>query len=208
MTYQFYSIAIIALLGAMLPGPDFAIVTQNSIFHSRRSGCYTAIGIGAAISIHMTYCVLGLAIIIKSSALLFGIIKYIGATYLIYLGARSFFTKQPKKLILNEINTRKTTLSDFKSFKQGFFVNLLNPKATLFFLSVFTVVIKSETPISIEIIYSLEIIFIAIAWFCTLTVILSHSKMKKILEKSEKYISIILGLFLIIFGIMLVFLKA
>lgn len=205
MIAQFFSIAIITLLGAMLPGPDFAIVTQNALFHSRKSGYFTALGVGAAILIHMTYCVFGLALVISSSPLLFNLIKYVGASYLIYLGICSLRSKQSKHVTSSDKHIKKSSISNFSSFKQGFLCNLLNPKATLFFLSLFTVVIKPNTPIYWEIIYAIEIFFIAITWFCTLTIILSHPYIKTGLEKSEKFISKLLGVSLIVFGLTLAF---
>ena len=207
MIPQFFSIALIVLLGAMLPGPDFAIVTKNSIFHSRKSGCFTALGVGAAIAVHMTYCVFGLAFVISGSLLVFGLIKYIGASYLIYLGISMLLSKQSKEIFYSDAITKKTKISNFVSFKQGFLCNLLNPKATLFFLSLFTVVIKPSTPFYSEVIYAMEIIIIAIAWFCSLTIILSHARIKHVLEKSGKYIAKSLGIFLIGFGVALAFLK-
>jgi RhtB (resistance to homoserine/threonine) family protein len=203
MIAQFFSIGLIALLGAMLPGPDFAIVTKNSLLHSRKSGYFTSLGIGSAIFIHMSYCVLGLAFIISSSPLVFSLIKYIGACYLIYLGLNSLLFKQ--KEMKPPKNAKKTEITNFASFQQGFLCNLLNPKATLFFLSLFTVVIKPETPFTWEVMYAIEIIFIATIWFCCLTVILSHSFIKSVLEKSEVYIATFLGIFLIGFGIALSF---
>ena len=206
MITQFFSIALITLLGAMLPGPDFAIVTQNALFHSRRAGYFTSLGVGTAILIHMTYCVLGLALVISNSLLLFNLIKYVGALYLIYLGINALFSKQAKKIFSNE-KVKKTQMSRLTAFKQGFLCNLLNPKATLFFLSLFTVIIKPNTPIHWEIVYAAEIFMIAIAWFCVLTIILSHPNIKKVLEKAEKYIAKLLGLSLITFGIALTFVK-
>lgn len=206
MTPQFFSIALIALLGAMLPGPDFVMVTKNALLHSRKSGCFTAIGVGSAIIIHMSYCVFGLAFVIASSLLLFGLIKYIGASYLIYLGITALLSKQSKEIFPSRAITKKTEISNFTAFKQGFLCNLLNPKATLFFLSLFTVVIKPSTPFTGELVYAAEIVVISILWFCSLTFFLSHHKIKKMLEKAEKYIAKILGAFLIGFGLALVFL--
>lgn len=207
MVTHFFSIALIALLGAMLPGPDFAIVTKNAILHSRKSGYFTALGIGAAILVHMSYCLFGLAIVISNSILLFNSIKYIGATYLIYLGFTSLFSKQPNKIFQSTRNIKKKNISNVTSFKQGFLCNLLNPKATLFFLSLFTVLIKPDTPFSWQLIYAAEIFFIATIWFILLTIILSHPYIKRLLQNAEKYIAKTLGAFLICFGIALAFLK-
>lgn len=207
MTAQLFSIAIITLLGAMLPGPDFAIVVRNSLFHSRKSGFFTSLGISTAILVHMTYCILGLAVVILHSIVLFNLIKYVGASYLIYLGVKILLSKQPNTITSTKGKIKKSSLSNFTSFKQGFFCNLLNPKATLFILSLFTVIIKPGTPIYWELIYVLEILLITIGWFFCLTIILSHPKIKNVLEKAEKYIAKLLGISLIGFGILLAFVK-
>lgn len=205
MLAQLSSLALIALLGAMSPGPDFAVVTKNTLLHSRKAGFITAFGLGGAILVHMTYCVLGLALVIASSPWLFNLIKYAGASYLIYIGLSSWFAKQPKALFSGLGQVKKRELSNVAAFRQGFLCNLLNPKATLFFLSLFTVIIKPETPMSESGVYALEIFVITIAWFCTLAAILSHPRIKRVLERAEKYISKILGLFLVMFGVVLVF---
>ena len=71
MNTQFFSVGLIALLGAMSPGPDFAVVTKNTLLNSKKSGLFTTLGVGAALIIHMTYCVFGLAVIIANSIILF-----------------------------------------------------------------------------------------------------------------------------------------
>lgn len=208
MGTQFFSVAVISLLGAMLPGPDFATVTKNSFFYSRTAGYFTAIGIGAAILVHMTYCIFGLAVVIANSLLLFNVIKYAGASYLIYLGCLSLFSKESNDMFsIEEGCKKKSTISNFIAFKQGFLCNLLNPKATLFFLSLFTVLIKPTTPFYLQMAYGAEIVLIGVIWFFCLTIILSHAYVKRLLQAAEKYIAKILGLFLIGFGIVLVFAK-
>ena len=131
MITQCVTVGFLTLFSAMLPGPDFAIVTKNTLLHSRRSGIFTSFGIGSAILIHMTYCALGLAIVIYNSIILFNIIKYIGSAYLIYLGITSLLSKVPEKILTKENKIKKADLSGFISFRQGFLCNLLNPKATL-----------------------------------------------------------------------------
>lgn len=146
MTTQFFSIGLLMLFTAMLPGPDFALVTKNTLFYSRRSGLFTTLGLGCAVLVHITYCALGLAVIITNSLLLFNAIKYIGACYLVYLGITCFLSKQSSQLISAKKNTKTTKISNLTSFRQGFFCNLLNPKASLFFLALFTVIISPATP--------------------------------------------------------------
>lgn len=208
MVSQFFSVGLIALLGAMSPGPDFAIVTKNTLLHSRKAGLLTILGVGAALIIHMTYCVLGLAAVIASSVFLFSLIKFIGAFYLIYLGFVSLITKQsPSRPMPVGEGMKKTQLSNVTAFRQGFLCNLLNPKATLFFLSLFTLLIHPDTPFMGMMIYAMEIVTVSMLWFCALAFFLSHARVKHYLNKIEKYIVKILGGFLIGFGVMLVLVR-
>lgn len=207
MTTSFFSFGLIVLLGAMSPGPDFAIVTKNTLLHSRRSGILTALGISAAVIIHMIYCVLGLAVIIANSFIFLNVIKYAGASYLIYLGLSSFLTKMPQSHLLFLQPATKSVIPDYISFRQGFLCNLLNPEVTLFYLSLFTVTINPNTRLITEVINILEILFITVCWYCTLSVMLSHIYVKNLLEKIEKYMAKALGIFLVAFGVALAFVK-
>src|SRR5579864_2264067 len=111
MLTQFFTIGLIALLATMTPGPDFALVTKNSLFYSKKSGYFTAFGVGAAISVHMSYCILGLAIVISSSLLLFNLVKYVGATYLIYLGINSLLSKKMSGELMTQNEKKNSQIS-------------------------------------------------------------------------------------------------
>lgn len=207
MLTQFFTIGTVVLFSAMLPGPDFAMVTKNTLFHSRRSGILTSFGIGAAVLIHISYCALGLAIVISRSPLLFSIIKYCGAAYLIYLGMNSWLSRNANSSVATEPLNQKSPISDFASFRQGFLCNILNPKATMFFLALFTLIIDPETPPQLMLVYLAEILVVVIGWFSVLTIILSHHRIAYLLSKSEKYIAMLLSIFLIGFGLALALVK-
>ncbi|OGT37779.1 MAG: lysine transporter LysE [Gammaproteobacteria bacterium RIFCSPHIGHO2_12_FULL_37_14] len=204
MLASFLSIGLLMLMAVMLPGPDFALVIKNTILHNRRAGIFTSFGIGLAVIVHMTYCILGLALIISESLLLFSLIKYLGAAYLIYLGIHSFRSKQ-ENIVFSPSNkiTQKSKITDFIAIQQGFLCNLLNPKATLFFLALFTVIIKPGTSLIWQLAYGIEMLMIAMSWFIALTFFLSHPRILRLLNKMEKYIAKTLGVFLIVFGICL-----
>lgn len=207
MLTQILTIGLLMLLTAMLPGPDFALVTKNSLFHSRRSGMVTALGIGCAVLIHISYCSLGLAIIITHSLWLFNLIKTMGAIYLLYLGIPMLLSKSANQRLASNQKIKKSELSDRLSFRQGFLCNLLNPKATLFFLTLFTFIIKPNTPTGWLILYAIEMFSIVILWFFTLTFILSHPYITRLFEKTETYFSKTLGILLIGFGMALALVK-
>ena len=205
MGTSFLTLGIIMLLGAMLPGADFAIVTKNSLLHSRKVGLYTALGIGTAIWVHMTYCVLGLAVVIQKSPWIFHTIQYIGALYLVYLGVMLLKPHAIKNIDANTGVSQSTPLSNGQAFRQGFICNLLNPKATLFFLTIFSAVATTQTTLLLNLAYAMEIFLTAMLWFCSLAYLISHKSVTAWLSKSTKMIEKILGLVLLGLAVFVVF---
>lgn len=200
---EFLTLAMIGFLGAMSPGPDFVVVTQNSLQHGKRAGLYTAVGIALGCLVHVTYCVIGIGIIVAKSVLAFNVIKYLGAAYLIYLGCKGLFSRQSDILPTTPSTPHLSaqTISAFAAAKQGFLVNILNPKATLFFLSVFSQVIDPQTPRAIQALFGIEFSLISVIWFGSLAWILTHNKFKKKLTATQKYLDKILGGVLVALGL-------
>lgn len=209
MLLQLSTIGLLVLLAAMLPGPDFAIVTKNTLLHDRRAGIVTSFGVASACLVHVAYCMLGLALLIAQSHFLFNVIKGLGAAYLVYLGIMTFRTPiQPQPLTnANHAARQHLSISQFAAFRQGFLTNLLNPKATVFFLALFTVAFKPDTFGSWGWIIPIELFLIISTWFCSLTMMLSHPIVLKKLQHYEYYIAKLLGISLILFGVGLAFIN-
>lgn len=202
---EFLTITLIIILAAISPGPDFAVVVKNSLQHNRLSGIFTALGVSCSLLVHTTYCILGLAVIIAQSLLLFNLIKYLGAAYLIFIGVKSLLAK--RKLIpkIHE-QIPHGTLSMAKSFTEGLLCNLLNPKAIMFILAFFSLVVKPSTSMLLQFALSIEISLIHFVWFSWLAVMITHHRIKESLNKIEFYIVKIMGLVLIVFGTHIAFL--
>lgn len=194
---EFITVLTVTVLAVISPGADFVIVVKNSFSGSRKFGIFTAIGIATAIWIHTFYTLAGIGLIISQSILLFTIIKIIGTLYLIYLGISCIRNKDK----LKTINADEVGLSNWKSFQSGFITNLFNPKATMFYLSVFTQVVSTETPIPIQIIYGLTISMSCLIWFSIVAIFLNNEKIKSQFLKAQKPIEIALGVALIGFGL-------
>jgi threonine/homoserine/homoserine lactone efflux protein len=128
---DFLIFAFASLILNITPGNDMLYVATRSTSLGVKAGIVSALGIAGGCIVHLLAAVIGLSAIIASSAIAFDIIKYAGAAYLIYLGIRSFFSKENKFNIKN--NIEKKSLS--KLFWQGVFTNVLNPKVALFFLA-------------------------------------------------------------------------
>jgi len=125
----------------ILPGPDTAVVTKNTLLCHRIGGIKTSLGILCALLIHTMAAVLGLSAIIVKSAILFSIIKYAGAVYLIYLGAKILWSLM-KKGEKEEVHVMIPDNEKTPCFKQGFLTDILNPKVAIFFLSFFPQFVK------------------------------------------------------------------
>lgn len=202
---EFFTITFIIMLAAVSPGPDFALVIKNSLQHNRKSGIFSALGVSCSLLIHSTYCIFGLAIIISHSLFLFNIIKYLGAGYLIYLGIKSLLAKR-KEIPKIQDQASRSSLSNLQSFMQGFLCNLLNPKAIMFILAFFTLIIKPSTSLPAQFGFGIEIFLIHFIWFSWLSIMITHSRVKKTLNKIEFYIVKVMGIFLIAFGAHVAFL--
>ncbi len=202
--FSTYINELIIIAGALLlalasPGPDFAMIVKQSITYGKRSSIIASIGIGLGISVHIIYSVLGIGLIISKSIVLFSIIKYIGAAYLIYIGYKSLKSKGLKLEVGDSIIDQ--TMSDKKSFFIGFLCNALNPKATLFFLSIFTVVVDINTPLYVQSLYGVFCIFATMFWFVGVSVFLSQKKVRKFFNSFGHIFDKTVGVVLIALGL-------
>ncbi len=149
------TVTLIHILAVISPGPDFVVAIRNSLTYSRKTGVWTAVGFGLGIIIHVFYCIAGLGLIISKSIIVFNVIKYLGAAYLIYIGIKSIMAKTSHLNVKNA--THKNDITVLEAIKIGFLTNVLNPKATLFFLSLFTLVINPDTPLNIQLLYQASV---------------------------------------------------
>jgi threonine/homoserine/homoserine lactone efflux protein len=165
------SLAFITLLGAMSPGPDFAIVTRYILTGSRKAAFHASLGISLALLVHVTYCALGVAIILLQFPLVFRIIQIMGSCYLGYLGIRLLVSSG--KISSGYVPHPR------QSLMAGFFSNLLNPKTTLFILGIFTQFVSPETSWFMLALYGLVVSGVSLAWFSCLILLMTHSSFKR-----------------------------
>ena len=192
------TVAFIHLLAVISPGPDFVMAVRNSLAYSRRTGIFTAVGFGLGIAVHISYSLAGLALVISKSILLFNLIKYLGAAYLIYIGIKSLLSK---KSHFGVSAGRKAGISAFSAVRMGFLTNVLNPKATLFFLSLFTFVISPNTPVAVMLAASAIMIVNTVLWFSLVAVFLTNKRISSKVERFQNKITKLFGAFMILLGV-------
>jgi RhtB (resistance to homoserine/threonine) family protein len=200
---ELYLLTTLAIVMAVSPGADFALVCRNTMSSSRVSGLYTTLGIATALWLHITYCIAGLALLISNSPAIFMTIKYCGAIYLVYLGFQSFILGSS---IQNSKTSTKSQLSNRAAFVSGFTSNALNPKTTLFFLGIFAQLVHSSTPVSLQIIYGAIICIAHIMWFALLSLLLGQQDFLRKTQRHESAVNKGLGIILILFALKVVYL--
>ena len=188
----------VTLLGIASPGPDFFLMLKNSMSYPRKAALASALGITAAVAIHISYCVIGIGWVITQSVLLFNLLKYAGAAYLIFIGIKGL---RSGKLVSKEVSAKKTTATFKRGFMEGFVCNLLNPKATLFFLSLFTQVLDPKAPILEQWVYGAIVIGMSFVYWSGMVFIVQHHFVRSFIERVQHIAEKIFGAILIGLGV-------
>tara|TARA_Y100000996_G_scaffold208192_1_gene163369 strand:- start:983 stop:1549 length:567 start_codon:yes stop_codon:yes gene_type:complete len=187
----------------MSPGPDFALIVRQSLCYNRKISIITSLGIGFGILFHIFLSITGVGIIISNSIILFDIIKISGGLYLIFLGYNSIASDV--EIVLKVDQKSENIKNNINAFLNGLITNILNPKATLFFLSLYTFIVNNQPIIQIQVFYGIWMAIITTLWFCFLSIILTHSIIRKKIQKFLNIIQNITGIMLIAIGIQLIF---
>ena len=204
---KFFLIAAVHLLAVASPGPDLAIILKQSIRYDRRTAIYTSFGIATGILLHVTYSLIGIGLIIASDERLFTALKYLAASYFCYIAWHSLRAKKPE-VIGDESQNVDSVIDDIpspkKAFFTGFLVNGLNVKATLFFVSLFSVIIIPETPFAIKLSYGLYMTVATAAWFIFLSYLLTQTSVRSLLQVKGYLLDRLMGAVLLFLAIQLV----
>ena len=201
---EFLIIAFVHFLAVASPGPDFAIVLKQSIRYGRQTALCTSVGIGAGILVHVAYSLVGIGILIASDERLFTVLKYIAAVYFCYIAWHGLRAKKPVLDAQGDIVVAEKAPSVKRAFMTGFLVNGLNVKATLFFVSLFSMVISIETPSEIKLLYGIYMALATAAWFSLLSYLLSHPKCSLFIQTKGYWLDRVMGAILLLLAIELV----
>ncbi len=196
---EFLTVALVHLLAVASPGPDFAVVVRESVTQGQRAGLWTALGVGSGIVVHIAYSLLGIGLIVSQSILLFNLFKWLAAGYLVYLGWKALRARpqlEAATLTAGPVPTRRAR----QAFTVGFVTNGLNPKATLFFLSLFTVVISHDTPLAVQAGYGLYLACATTLWFCLVAWLFSRDRVRAGFARMGHWFDRVTGAVLIALG--------
>ncbi len=193
------AVAAITVLAVIAPGADFAMVVRNSYLYGRRTGLLGAAGVAAGVLVHVTYTMLGVGLLIASSAFLFTVVKLTGAAYLVYIGVRTFRTRAEVTVDLEH----RAYLTPLAALRTGFLTNVLNPKTTLFVVSTFAQVVGPGTPLLRQAGYGLFMSLAHLLWFAAVALFFSHDRMRGLMLRGQRVLNKVIGTALANLGVSL-----
>jgi len=200
---EFLTVAILHLFAVASPGPDFALVTRQSLRYNRKVAIWTSLGIGVGILFHSLLAITGLVLLITSNELFSTILKFIGSLYLLYLGFNSILGSKEE----GNIEEENTNTDKLNGFLAGLITNITNIKAILFFVTVFSVVIDTGNNLYL-LLYGAYMALATFVWFSIISYVFTSEGFKRkftsflgLFEKIIGFILILLSLQILIYQI-------
>ncbi len=197
---EFLTIFAAHALAVASPGPDFAIVIRQSLRHGRRTAIWTSVGIGCGLAVHITYCLLGLGLLLKNSPAALNLFKWLGAAYLAWIGIQALRAK-PRDGDLDLGGAAAPTTG--AAWRTGFLVNVTNPKVALFFIALFPVAVSPTTPKWIQAGYGVWMTLTTIAWFSFVSVMFAKEPVRRAFLRHGHWIDRALGVLFLGFALSL-----
>lgn len=202
---HFETFLLTGILLNITPGNDTIFILSKSIGQGKKAGIVSALGIGTGSFIHTILAALGLSLIIAKSILLFNIIKYAGATYIIYIGIKMFLDKNQ---LNTDISDKNEAVNYRKIYRDAIITNVLNPKVALFFIAFLPQFIDPTFKNTVWPFLVLGITFITTGTiWCLILAIFAAAIFSKLKQRKtvSDYIHKICGIALIALGIKVAF---
>jgi threonine efflux protein len=193
----FTVITFVHLLAAASPGPDFAYVTRQSLVQGRRAGLLASAGIALGLSIHIVYSAAGLAAVVAHSAHWMTVVKIGGGAYLLYLGVQGLRSRAGSA----DAAPVDVPASPWRQVAGGFLCNALNPKAPIYFLALFTVVLSPDLPWPTLVVYGAWIMVLQWAWFSCVALLFAQRVIRDRLVALRHWIDRAFGAAMIALGL-------
>ena len=197
MLAQLFTVVAITSVVMVTPGPDMLLVLRNTVVAGRRAGVRTSCGVLAGNLVHITYCLLGIGLLIAKSIVAFAALKYAAAAYLVYLGIMSFRAGS-EPIEAGEVEAHGISR---RWFLQGFINNVLNPKGALFYLGVFTVVITPGTSAAVMLLLVASMMLVSASFWLLFVSTLDRPVVRGWFARSQRAVNRVCGAVLILFGV-------
>ena len=194
--------ALVCLLGAMSPGPSLATVIRNTVTGSRYHGIATGVSHALGIGFYAFLSVTGLMILIREAPLVFQVLTWFGAAYLIWLGWQGLTAK---KSLIDQNDNQISTLQISSAARDGLAISLLNPKITAFFLALFSQFVDQATNLLNSSIMVATPMLIDGLWYSLIAIFVSQKFLLTKLRKHGVWFDRGIGVLLILIALRVFF---
>jgi RhtB (resistance to homoserine/threonine) family protein len=198
---EFLLLATAHLFAVASPGADFAVVLRNTLRSGQTAGTFTALGVGLGILVHVGYTLLGVALLLAQSPQLYEVITYAGAAYILWLAFQSFKSRPQQQQRQSKQSQKE--ISNLSAIKQGFLVNVLNPKVTVFFIALFTSIVSQTTPVAMQSVYGAWLALYTFLWFWFVAWWFSRQAVLNWYQRQGHIVDWLMGVVLILIAIRL-----
>ncbi|RYH08095.1 LysE family translocator [Tropicimonas sp. IMCC6043] len=162
-----------------IPGPATLLTVARATSSGVRVGIATGAGITAGDLVHTAFAIVGISAVIATSALLFSLVKYAGAAYLVFLGLRAILARSP-----SGFGRASRVLTAGTAFRQAILAEILNPKTALFFLAFLPQFVQPENGNVVLQLSILGLLFAAIGFFSTIVFATSAGNLGRLLRRN------------------------
>lgn len=206
MLMLFLTVALVHLIALMSPGPDFFFVSQTAASRSRREAMMGVVGISLGIVVWAGVALMGLHLILQKMAWLHQVIMIGGGIYLCWMGWQLLLSARAKNAQSVPAEDVKVALPQAgRSFIRGFLTNLSNPKAVIYFGSVFSLFVGDDVGAGARWGLFLLIIAETFVWFSLVAVVFALPAMRRGYQRLAKWIDGLAGVLFTGFGLHLIF---
>lgn len=205
MTFSTWlSLVAVCLMGAMFPGASLAAVLRHTLNNSPLHGAVTGIAHATGIGLYALLSVLGLALLLHQSPLLFKFISYAGAAYLLWLGYKGLTAKASAMVTATDSPAQPVSLKE--AARDGFLISMLNPKIGLYFVALFSQFVTPNMSTLDKTIFVITIAVIDGAWYVLVASVLSRGLVLNWLKRHQLWVERLLGAILIALALRIIWL--
>jgi len=169
-----------AIVLVLVPGPDFAVVTKNTLAAGRRRGGWASAGVACSNAVQGTAAAAGIGAMIVRMQPLFEAVKWAGAGYLVYLGVQSLRSAARGQYAPLDIGDGQPS-GALVGWRQGFLSNITNPKVLVFYLAVLPQFLPAGAGVAVLLAFALSHAVLSLGYLLLLTVALQRAR--RILER-------------------------
>ena len=176
------SLTVICMLGALSPGPSLAVVIKNTLAGGTKQGYATSISHGLGVTLYAAITATGIGIIIVQSPLIFSVVQYAGAAFLLYLGIKALLSKKSSIDLSHQIAPNEKDINGWRA---------------IFFLALFSQFVSGDASTQQKIIMTATVGTIDAVWYCLVTFALSRGNIIDKLKEKSHIVDKVTGTFLV-----------